>query len=553
MRVLVVDDDPAGRMLLETIFASAGHATTSASDGVEALEHARGSAFDVLVTDILMPRMDGYQLCREWKGDPGLCAAPVVFYTATYTAPEDREFADEVGADLFIIKPTDSSELLAAVEELIGAVSAGRLAAREHVPAEEADLLRGHNERLVAKLEHKVGELQAANTELESAVEALDTEGQIKAELVQRLHDDIERRKQAEAQLERTAELLAAVVDGSPVGIVATDETGAVRVWNPFAERLLGWSAEDLHGKPYPLAEGDALSEILKTAASGVATTSVRELAGANGDRVSAEVHTAPLHDDQGRFDGLVTLFADLTERARLDRLKEEFVQVVSHELRTPLTTVIASGDILASMGDRLDPERTALLVDRIRAQGTLLAQLVDDLIGVLQIQAGGLTLDPTLVDIVDIVRQRAGSQPMGEGHELQLDLPDEAVLVACDPVQIGLALKNVLANAVKYSPDGGVIEVSLHASAIEVRIVVADHGVGIPSDQIAGVFEMFTQVDMSTTRRFGGLGIGLYLTRRIVEAHQGHVEVASAPGEGAAFTIVLPRSGVDATLLNIV
>jgi signal transduction histidine kinase len=252
------------------------------------------------------------------------------------------------------------------------------------------------------------------------------------------------------------------------------------------------------------------------------------------------------LRDDRGRFDGIVALIADTTERAQLERLKQDFVQVVSHELRTPLTTIIGYGDLLAQMGERgqLDPEKFAQLVERMRNQGSVLAQLVDDLISVLQFQAEGLRLDLTSADVAELVRMRANAQRMSERHELVLDLPDKPLQIVCDPVQLGLAIKNLLSNAVKYSPDGGVVRVSVAGEDGDVRIAVTDHGVGIPSEQMSRIFDLFTQLDMSTTRRFGGVGMGLYLTKRIVEAHHGRVDASSVPGEGSTFSIVLPVDG---------
>jgi PAS domain S-box-containing protein len=546
MRILVVDDDVAGRDLLETLFSKHGYETWGASDGVEALEVARTHPCDLVVTDILMPRMDGYQLCREWKADDTLSGAPVVFYTATYTAKEDRDFADGVGADMFIIKPTDPAELFARVDDLARRHVHENVEPREPKITEETEILREYNEVLVHKLEHKIAELERAYSTLARASSALEEEARAKTGLIEQLGQDIERRKRAEEQLQRTNELLAAVVDGSPLAIVATDAAGRIRVWNPRAESLFGRSAEEMHGELYPFAGERGLDELLDVAREGSTSTSVDDLAHRDGSTVEAEVCTAPLRVADGGFDGVIALIADTTERMQLERLKQDFVQVVSHELRTPLTTIIGYGDLLAQMGERgqLDSEKFAQLVDRMRNQGSVLAQLVDDLISVLQFRAEGLKLDLTSADVADLVRRRASSQRMSDRHELVLDLPDEPLVIVCDPTQLGLALKNLLANAVKFSPDGGVVDASVTHADGEVRISVTDCGVGIPSEQMSRIFDLFTQLDMTTTRRFGGVGMGLYLTKRIVEAHHGHVDAVSVPGEGSTFSIVLPVGG---------
>ncbi len=535
MKVLVVDDDLAGRALLEAVFSAHGFETESAANGAEALEKARDEHMDLLVTDVLMPQMDGYQLCREWKSDPDLRDAPVVFYTGTYTSPEDQEFADDVGADLFIVKPADPDRLFAEVDSLLEHQAAGA-STREPAVTEESEVLREHNERLVAKLEHKVGELQ-------NALAALDEEARVKTALIGSLSEDIEQRKEAEQRLQRSNELLGAVVNGSPMGIVATDREGRVRVWNPRAEQLFAADEGEMLGRPYPLVESGKLSELLDIARGGGTCTKVESLSVREGVVIQAEVCTAPLRAEAGEFDGVVALIADMTERAQIDRLKQEFVQMVGHELRTPLTTIIGYGDLLASMRARgqLEPDRVGELVEKMRTQGVVLAQLVDDLVSVLQLQAQGVKLDLVPADAGELVRTRTASLRLTKRHKLVVRVPDEPVDIMCDPVQLGFALKNILANAVKFSPDGGTVEVTLDRSGGDISVSVRDQGVGIPGEDMSRIFDLFTQVDMSTTRPFGGLGMGLYLSKRIVEAHNGRIDVESVPGKGSTFTITLP------------
>ena len=546
MRILVVDDDPAGLLLLETLFSSRGYETASAVDGLDALAKARAGDFDAVITDVLMPHMDGYQLCREWKADPVLSPIPIVFYTATYTEPEDKDLAEGVGADLFITKPTDPMKVFAAVDSLLTRQAANEVEVRVPSVVEEAEVLREYSERVVHKLEHKIEELEAANARLEVVLGALDGEVKAKAALVVRLSEDVERRKEVEGRLQRTNELFSAVFDGSPLGIVATDRKGLVRAWNSTAERILGWTAQEVVGAPLPIGSGSGIERLVELAEQGGTCTAVEELRDKSGDVLATEVCAAPLRDTSGDFDGVVMLVADLTERAQVDELKQEFVQLVSHELRTPLTTIIGYGDLLAQMGRDMDFDQVDTLVHRIRNQGGLLAQLVDDLIGVLQIRAEGVRLDLVPADAGAIVRARAESIRPDDRHELRLEIPDEPVMLLCDPVQLGLAVKNVLANAIKYSPDGGTITVTVGRVGDDVRISIADQGLGIAPDEMSRVFDLFTQLDMSTTRRFGGLGMGLYLTKRIVEAHDGHIEVSSIPSVGSVFSLVLPAAPPD-------
>ncbi len=189
MRLLVVDDDPPSRYLLETVFSARGHQVETASDGVDALERARKNPPDLVITDILMPRMDGYRLCIEWHQDSRLSAGTFVFYTATYTEDADESFALTLGADAFLRKPMDSPTLVRLVEDARRGKKP-RPGAKAKA-SDETGVLREYNDRLVSKLEKKVGDLQASNSELRTAIELLTDEVGVKDTLIQRLNDEL--------------------------------------------------------------------------------------------------------------------------------------------------------------------------------------------------------------------------------------------------------------------------------------------------------------------------------------------------------------------------
>jgi len=164
MHVLVVDDDPRNRYLLQTVFGSAGHRVTQAEEGESALRAARAEPPDVIIADILMPGMDGYALCREWRADPVLASVPFVFFTANYTELEDSQLAANLGADLYLTKPRDPSVLLLDVEALYNRVQHGESVAQGGGSDEHT--LREHNVRLLHKMEQQLDELRDANTRL---------------------------------------------------------------------------------------------------------------------------------------------------------------------------------------------------------------------------------------------------------------------------------------------------------------------------------------------------------------------------------------------------
>jgi putative two-component system response regulator len=161
--ILIADDDPAANHLLRTIFTSAGYRVSSVEDGIEALDAARAEPPDVMITDILMPGMDGYKLCREWRADPDLQRIPFVVYTANYADPDDEAFALSLGADLFLRKPIEPDEILAEIGSLLARHSSGELAPRSPVIRDENRVLKEYNARLVNKLEQQLIELHEAN------------------------------------------------------------------------------------------------------------------------------------------------------------------------------------------------------------------------------------------------------------------------------------------------------------------------------------------------------------------------------------------------------
>lgn len=169
-RVLIVDDDESSREFLRTVIASVGYETDLAEDGAEALKHARRELPDLVISDVLMPVMDGYQLCREWRADPQLAEVPLVFYTANYTSPEDEAFAYALGADRFLLKPMDPIDILREVDLLLALRSEGSYSCRAPADDTETDVLREYNARLVSKMELQVLELTEANASLQEMV-----------------------------------------------------------------------------------------------------------------------------------------------------------------------------------------------------------------------------------------------------------------------------------------------------------------------------------------------------------------------------------------------
>ena len=221
MKVLVVDDNEQSRYLLEVLLKGNGHEVDTAAHGAEALEKLESQGVELIISDILMPVMDGFQLCRKVKTDEDLRNIPFIIYTATYTGPQDEAFAVKIGADRFIVKPCEPEAFMEAIQEVIAAAKYHDIGAKP-APMHEEEMLKLYNERLVRKLEKKM----------------LDLEKEVRT------------RRETEEMLRQTNELLDSIVENIPDMIFMKDaeELRFVRL-NRAGEELLGHSRDDLLGK----------------------------------------------------------------------------------------------------------------------------------------------------------------------------------------------------------------------------------------------------------------------------------------------------------------
>ncbi len=235
-------------------------------------------------------------------------------------------------------------------------------------------------------------------------------------------------------------------------------------------------------------------------------------------------------------------LTAALDELKELDRMKDEFVQTVSHELRTPLTFIKGYVELLldGDLGDLNAEQTDALRIVMERTENII--HLVNDIISLTQPEAARLALES--VDMTSLARAAVHSAGAITGQaRLRLELDAEADLprVRGDLQRLSQVFDNLLGNAIKFSPEGGLICVRLRRRDNVVRTEVSDQGIGIPADRIDRIWDRFYQVDSTTTRRFGGTGLGLAIVKRLIEAHGGEVGVSSVEGQGSTFYFTVP------------
>jgi len=362
---------------------------------------------------------------------------------------------------------------------------------------------------------------------------------------------------------------LASIADA----VLATDVVGTVTLLNPVAEKLTG-AGQSAVGKP--LAEifraideetgspiEDPISRALK-AGGPVALPAGARLVAASGAEYTVGGSAAPIRGEGGETLGVALVFSDMTERRRHEeerarlfvrerdaraeaerasRAKDEFIATVSHELRTPLNAVLGWARLLR--GGRLDAAATVRAIQAIERSAMTQAQIVDDLLDVSRIVRGQLKLDVRDVDLAAAVEAAADTvRPAATAKNivLLLELEPGGGAVRGDPARLQQVVWNLLANAIKFTPSGGRVEVRLHRDVDRVHLEVRDSGMGIEASFLPHVFERFRQADSSPTRTHGGLGLGLAIVRHLVEAHGGAVAAESeGKGKGAVFTVDLP------------
>ena len=437
-------------------------------------------------------------------------------------------------------------DLERANEQLTTANAELRSANEEYpVGNEELQAAMEEVETLNEELQATNEELETLNEELQATVEELNTTNddlEARNLEAQALATEREEQRQiSEAERARLAAVLLSMSDA----VMVVDPSGTVVLANAAVERLFGSAGsgfvpEDEEGRPLP---DDAWP--LARAARGESfslTFTLPEAAGATHRRRWYEATGQPI---AGTGQGGVVVIRDITERS-LRRMQEEFLALASHELRTPLTPLRGYIGLLARLLDAQGAdERARLYVTQVRQQTQRLQRLIDDLLDVGRLQGGGLQLDRSTVDLVPLVTDLVEAlQATQEGPPIRLEAPSHPLNVFGDATRLSQIVINLLSNAARHAPESPTIEVRLRQVDGDAVLEVQDYGPGIPADVQPLLFDRFYHVEHRS--RQGGLGVGLFITRELVQAHGGEIAVRSEPGAGATFTVRLPLQEAD-------
>lgn len=375
---------------------------------------------------------------------------------------------------------------------------------------------------------------------------------------------------QSELELRKANQLTSSVLDAVTVqSIIGTDLTGTINVWNPGAASMLGRTAGETVGRasildfhrddeletrsrelnypPGATVLNPGFSALVESARLGVPEIHDWTYRRSDGTEFPAEVAVTPRVDASGATTGYIFVATDITASVEVSRLKDEFIGLVSHELRTPLSSILGYLELMKDDEDApLSVEQQRYLEVAERNAHRLLA-LVGDLLFTAQADAGGFPL--ALGDVVpgELVSSAVDSaRPIAEAAGIRLSAVGEnsPIVIIGDRGRLGQAVDNLVSNAIKFTPRGGSVSIGLLEPHEDrpLEITVRDTGMGIPAAELDQLFTRFFRATTATANAVPGVGLGLVITKAIVQAHGGELDVASVEGEGTVFTLRLPQ-----------
>jgi len=542
-RILVVDDLPEKLLVYQVILQDLGQELVFARSGAEALKHVLAHDFAVILLDVNMPDMDGFETAALIRQRRRSAHTPIIFVTA---------FADEVraaegyahGAVDYILAPVVPEILRAKVKVFVDLFRMTQQVKRQ--AEEQIALMEERSKRAaVEEANRRLSFLARAGAIVGQSLDFDVTAREIAKICIPALSDHVVLARSDAASgvwtMVEASEKEGTVLVHEASGLVDLPERWPEQISQTMVtgELWLQPDSAQSSGGPdlvfLPLrARGRTLGVL------GLSRErSQRAFNPADVTMAEALASRAAIALDNAR------LYKDVEQA---DRQKNEFLSMLSHELRNPLAPIRNAVTFLRLSGDNdPDVQWARELIDR---QVTHLVRLVDDLLDVSRITRGKIRLELQTIDLAATIASAVEtSRPLIEAavHHLTVSLSEEPLWVNADQARLSQVLSNLLNNAAKYTPEGGSISIRSLRDGEEAVVRIRDNGMGIPAEMLAKVFDLFTQIDRSIDRSQGGLGIGLTLVQRLVEMHGGRVEVASeGPGRGSEFTVRLPLAAAQ-------
>jgi len=520
-RILIVDDEEPVRRLLVSALLEEGFDAQCVASGDDALhELSRDDDWDLLLTDLRMPGMSGEQLIltvRERYPD-----VEVVVITG-HASIDAARFSVRMRVAEFLEKP------FADLHEITDRLK---------------DVIERRRERQAANAE--IDAVIDRNLELEKELTVLNRTVEVtRRNLKEQLRTIQKSREIFYTDLSRVMAIVDSLVDG----IVFTDQEGSVILINPAAGKMLGIPSFTALGKKLAAVEGNrGLLSVLAThqameledlGARAEVTTQV------DGSEAHFDVHTSLIRDFQGKLSGALSLIRDVSLRKKTEKMKNQFLSIVAHELRTPLTAIKAFGTILDKgiYGELQEDQKG--VVGNILSQSDRLGHEIDKIISLGRLESSDFAPDLDEISARDIVKRIAApfeNDATEKGIRLNVEDDTDGALVSANARDIRRAIRALVENALKFTPEGGEVTLRMVSEREHVLFEVVDSGIGIAPQDHSVIFETFIQLENPLTRKHGGSGLGLCFVAEILKAHGTRVEVKSELGNGATFRFRLPR-----------
>ncbi|MEG4106949.1 response regulator [Microcoleus sp. S13_C5] len=507
VNVLLVDDRPENLVALEAILNSPSYHLVQANSGAEALRCLLHEDFAVILLDVQMPGMDGFETATLIRSRDRSRSTPIIFITA-FSSNDTHVFKGySLGAVDYLFKPLEPEILTSKVGVFV-------------------ELFQK-----TVEVKQQATQLAAVNSELSKSEERFRT--------------------------------LCAC---SPLGIYLADVEGRCTYINPRCQAICGLTLEESlaeiwQREVHPEDRERVVADWLAWIKEGHEYSNEFRLAGSETVRW-IHVQSSPMFSDLGKLMGHVGTVRDVTDRKqaeeersrlireqvarqeaeRANQMKDEFLAILSHELRTPLNAILGWSRLLRTK--TFDQDTIEKALETIERNAKSQSQLIEDILDVSRILRGKLNLNKHPIRLESAIKLAIDSlQPLTEEKSIVIELtcsPNVGEVIG-DFDRLQQIVWNLLSNAIKFSPQEGKVEVRLESVGDEAQIQIIDSGIGIAPDFLPYVFDRFRQADSSTTRSYGGLGLGLAIVRHLVELHGGKVHAENNPGEGAKFTVALP------------
>ena len=566
VHILVAEDSPTQAEILRHLLQEQGYEVTLTRNGREALKQAQSRRPTLLISDIVMPEMDGFRLCKALRAQEEFRDLPVILMTSL-ASPDDVIKGLDAGADNFIRKPYDERYLLSRVEYIL---SNRKLRATSKVGLEMEIILGGRKHRITSErqqiLDLLISTYEDAVNLNAQLMEKQEQLSRLAGELEQRVHDrtkeleaEVEVRKRAEETLRR----LASIVESSEDAIISSDLEGVIRSWNQAATTVFGYGREEAIGRHAcflaPADRRENVLEHLARARRGEGEKLEVAALAKDGRRIDVAVTVSPVRDQGGEVKAVSAIIRDLTEMKKLEEQVRQSQKLeaigalaggVAHDFNNILNVILGYGELAL---DRVAPDQPVHRhITHIREAAERAAGLTRQLLAFSRRQV----LEPKVLDLNVLVSrlEKMLRRLIGEDINLRTMLAPELGRVKADPTQLEQVIMNLVVNARDAMPKGGDLTLSTadveldeayvrHHPPVQagsyVMVAVSDSGVGIPPEVQSHIFEPF----FTTKEKGKGTGLGLSTVYGIVRQSNGHVWVYSEVGKGTTFKVYLPRS----------